>query len=364
MNYIRPLDTLRTIAVTLVIISHWTVWGKNSGFHFGQVGVNIFFVISGFLITRILLQNRNKAEAESGSSAQLIRSFYIRRSLRIFPIYYLFVLVMIWLNPAGTDIANDYGYYLTYTSNFMHFIQHQWSGMLSHLWSLSVEEQFYFIWPWFMVFIRPKYVLHVVISFIAIGILSTVALYLIDPVNEFNSIFTTSCFDAFGIGALLAYVSVHPASRAAVIHKWLGPAALICFALYVASSIGWIPLWWLTRTFIAVATAYAIFFIIRNPDNAFVSKVLGWKPLVYLGKISYGLYLYHNIVPWLLGQIKLFMKEREMVIPLVNASIPPSIDAYWTLLQQVVLLLVLTWLSWTIVEKPLNNLKGRFGYTK
>ena len=92
MNYIKPLDSLRAIAVFLVIIWHWL--GKSNGlnnFPNGPMGVVIFFVLSGFLITRILLEGRNKIESAGSSKMIFFKNFYIRRSLRIFPLYYIVV---------------------------------------------------------------------------------------------------------------------------------------------------------------------------------------------------------------------------------------------------------------------------------
>ncbi|HET7898547.1 MAG TPA: acyltransferase, partial [Flavisolibacter sp.] len=201
MKYIKQLDSLRAIAVILVIITHWFPEGHPLNFYTGVFnGVDIFFVLSGFLITRILLENRKEAEALGTSKLQITRNFYIRRFLRIFPIYYAYILVLFILGPkTGTHIRENIPYFLTYTANF-YFLQHKWEGMLSHLWSLSVEEQFYLLWPWLMLFLRRTFVLPVILAAIGIG---TACQYF------YSDIATVCCFDGFGLGALLAWACVY-----------------------------------------------------------------------------------------------------------------------------------------------------------
>ncbi len=107
-------------------------------------GVDIFFVLSGFLITRILLENRTQAEEKQATKINLVKSFFARRFLRIFPIYYL-VLVGLFIlgDKTGTAIRQNYFYFFTYTANIYFFKIQTWEGMLSHLWSLSVALNFY-----------------------------------------------------------------------------------------------------------------------------------------------------------------------------------------------------------------------------
>src|ERR1700754_2151344 len=154
MRYIKELDSIRAIAVLLVIISHWIP--PNIPINIlpnGPIGVNIFFVLSGFLITWILLENRKKTEELENTRGTVLKNFYIRRILRIFPIYYLVVFVLyIFSESSGTEIRSALPYYLTYTSNFHFFYIDKWDGILSHLWSLAVEEQFYLLWPSIMLF--------------------------------------------------------------------------------------------------------------------------------------------------------------------------------------------------------------------
>ncbi len=206
MKYIRQLDSIRAFAVFLVILSHWfSPYSAINFFPNGAIGVDIFFVLSGFLITGILLENRKFAEANEFSKSTTVKNFYVRRVLRIFPVYYLFIfLLLIFHEHTGTHIKSAFPYFVTYTSNYYFFNLQEWDGMLSHLWSLSVEEQFYLIWPWVMIFVRRKYFLHAVIIFLCIGIATTnIFIH-----NNIADLLTTTCFDSFGFGAFLARFSV------------------------------------------------------------------------------------------------------------------------------------------------------------
>ncbi|MFN4006510.1 MAG: acyltransferase family protein [Chitinophagaceae bacterium] len=198
MTYIKQLDALRGLAVLLVIISHWLP--KSHVLNTvpnGKIGVDIFFVLSGFLISGILLNSR-KMVGTSMSILQVLKHFYIRRSLRIFPVYYLYILILFLL---GFSVSNGLIYYVTYTANFHFYNNNSWAGTLSHLWSLCVEEQFYIIWPFIILLIPREYLLSSIYTFISIGVVSQIIVHN----NPLGIILPFTCFDSFGMGALLAY---------------------------------------------------------------------------------------------------------------------------------------------------------------
>src|SRR5687768_2398909 len=139
MTYIKQLDSLRAIAVLLVIITHWFPETNKLNIYTAVFnGVDIFFVLSGFLISKILFENRGLSELNRTGRKNIVTNFYIRRFLRIFPIYYLTLFILYIIGPAtGTSIRESFVYYITYTSNLYFFSVKHWDGMLSHLWSLS-----------------------------------------------------------------------------------------------------------------------------------------------------------------------------------------------------------------------------------
>ncbi|MBS1598804.1 MAG: acyltransferase [Bacteroidetes bacterium] len=164
MKYIKGLDSLRALAINLVVISHWGLpiesalivrFVDQDRVLAGRFGVDLFFVLSGFLITSILLQERKNSNE---SKLYVIRNFFVRRILRIFPIYYLFIFFVASIHYPF--VKDHLIWILSYTSNILVYKQQLWYPM-SHTWSLAVEEQFYLIWPWLIVFVPEKWLKHV-----------------------------------------------------------------------------------------------------------------------------------------------------------------------------------------------------------
>ena len=144
--YFKQLDSLRFFAVLLVLFSHWL-----SGFpiveklRLGAIGVEIFFVISGFLISLQLYQYKNFIEARQTTFSKAIFVFYIRRVLRIFPLYYFILILATSINSGEIRTAAVWNF--GYASNFYFIKVQHWTSTFSHFWSLSVEEHFYLAWP-------------------------------------------------------------------------------------------------------------------------------------------------------------------------------------------------------------------------
>lgn len=165
----------------------------------GTFGVNMFFVLSGFLITSILLNVRSGTHTDSRS--QIIKIFFARRVLRIFPIYYLLLLLLYGLNMG--DVVSNIWYYLTYTINIVYYKTGQLNAV-SYIWTLAVEEQFYLLWPWLIVFVERNYLGYLFAAAIVAGIASTfITMGVYDQKFPFLVI---NCFDAFGIGGIYAFV--------------------------------------------------------------------------------------------------------------------------------------------------------------
>src|SRR5687768_1429660 len=161
-SYFRQLDALRALAVSMVIFSHWPgyhhdMWSDDLFWFNGEIGVKLFFVISGFLITGILLDERIKADQNDLGKASLLKTFYIRRFLRIFPLYYATLFVAFVLGHP--DVVASWKWQVTYLSNFFYAMRGEYLGEVSHFWSLAVEEQFYFVWPLIILFVPKKWLL-------------------------------------------------------------------------------------------------------------------------------------------------------------------------------------------------------------
>ena len=358
MKYIKQLDSLRAIAVLLVIISHWIhnveVIDRTK---MGEVGVNVFFVLSGFLISKILLDNTIKSEQLNIPKSLLLKNFYIRRSLRIFPIYYLVILLLfIFSKFSGTDIKASFIYFATYTSNFHFFNIQAWDGMISHLWSLAVEEQFYLIWPWIILFVNKKYILPVIICFILIGVAGQ---YLTSDI-KMSSVLTFNCFDAFGLGALLSWQITYASDKLKKFFQVSSFFTAVSIFFYVLGIMqkGWffIPL----RTCISFITLWIITYIIlyRDTNKLYFRFIFDNNILIFLGKISYGLYLYHNIIPSTLN--------ARILNKYLNPLLPDILSKKYLLgvmfVENAIMLIIIAWFSYILIEKPFLNLKKNFEY--
>ena len=352
-QYIPQFDSIRAIAVLLVIVHHWFEGNRVLNFlPNGSLGVNIFFVLSGFLITGILLKAKKQSEEQGLKKSTLFSNFYIRRTLRIFPIYYL-LLIIFWIinDPA---IKEDGIYYFTYTSNYLFYAEQFFPARLSHLWSLAVEEQFYIFWPWLIVLVNKKYLPYLISLFIIIGLSAN---YIFISKGWWVQIFTPACFDAFAIGAMLSWVIAY---RPEVIEqvqpkfKWI---CLIILLLFIASvfDYSFLP----NRTVHALLAIAIIYYCLFKNSNRLMNTILNNKWLMYIGKISYGVYLYHLFIPELWGWI--INKFASWNIDLLyNKAMPGAIKPAWLFMQHFSFLMLICILSWKLIEKPVNNLKGRF----
>ncbi|HTB32844.1 MAG TPA: acyltransferase, partial [Bacteroidia bacterium] len=202
-KHFNQLDGLRCIAVAIVLISHWLRYKAVDLVPLGSMGVNLFFVLSGFLITRILLISKE----ENGGKAiwPPIKHFYLRRTLRIFPIYYLTIIFLALINFPST--RENIAWLLTYTFNIkislLSASVNNSVGFLFHLWSLSVEEQFYIFFPLLLFLIPKSKIKSFIYSVILFGVASRLILYVLAAPKDSLYGLMPCCLDAFGIGALL-----------------------------------------------------------------------------------------------------------------------------------------------------------------
>lgn len=292
-THIAPLDGLRGIAVLLVLWAHFPreLTGPLGKLAYviqpGYLGVDVFFVLSGFLITRILLHDK-----ESGRS---IYRFVARRALRIFPIYYLTILVL-----AVTWNGNYLLWCSVYLSNYRFAVDLSPNPM-RHTWSLAVEEHFYLIWPLVVYYSRRDFAQSVITTAViptslAVAIALTVA-DLISP-SSFSAaelIYRdTICRSlSLGIGGIFAFQE-HQLTR----HRSTLTAASLTALAVVLIPVGQfaVPGWNAVCRLIgfgSLSGAIVLTALSTTPSNGLLYKGLTSEPLVFLGKISYGIYLYH-----------------------------------------------------------------------
>ncbi len=355
LKYMPQLDGLRAFAVMAVMFQHFYGSVVGSDLPIGEWGVQLFFVLSGFLITGILLNCREDAALGGGNAQRKfqLRQFYIRRALRILPLFYLVVLGAALINIR--PIREDLFWHLTYTSNILVAIKGSWIGPASHFWSLAVEEQFYLVWPWLILWLPTKYLRPAILVAIAAAPIYKIVGYAagLGPIPLF--VLTIACLDALGIGALLAlYQKQKPELFDDLTrderYSWLGFAAL-CGATLSC-------LFWESHFFVQVAGSLCVTFffawLIHRAAVGFKGapgRLLNWKPLLYLGQISYGLYIFHKfmtvIVPHIFGALK----------------VPYPTEPVTQALLLITINIIVASCSWHLFEKPINRLKQRFKYS-
>jgi peptidoglycan/LPS O-acetylase OafA/YrhL len=356
-HYMPQLDGLRAFAVGAVLIHHFFQPARIGGVDLALLGVWLFFVLSGFLITGILLRSRDQVDYSGSPSGFVLGQFYIRRFLRIFPLYYS-VLFMAATIDLG-DVRDTIFWHLTYLSNYLFATRQYWGPMTGHFWSLSVEEQFYILWPALILFAPRRLLLKLIISAIAIGPIFRVAAHFLD----FNWIarltVLPASFDALGLGALLAYCSHHASEKPMLIKRlkqciyWLGVPGLIVFLglqkleNYKLLSDVTVNSWFIEP----VLWALMFVWVINRASLGFTgvaAKILEFKPLAYTGKISYGIYVYHPFV-YALVPVLFYTTAVDFYL------LPPLLQ-FGLLVGTTVGMAAL---SWHFLESPINSLKNR-----
>ena len=312
-QHVPALDGLRGVAVGLVLLLHLFHWrspehavdrviGVLTGF--GWVGVDLFFVLSGYLITGILLSTRE--------APNYYRSFFARRALRIFPLHYAYLaLVFLLLSPLAAPASGfvqageDRWWWWTYVGNLLLSRTGDWDTghrFVQHFWSLAVEEQFYLFWP-FVVRLLPRRGLARLC--VALLVLSPLARWLLWETTSHAAIagFVGPIWrmDALAAGALLATVAdpvsgLRPYRRRLLAAATVGAVAIVLVVRASHGSshetplmqvVGFSAVWMMFAALLAEAT---------GPRSAVVPRLLSAAPLRFLGRYSYGLYVLHPLV--------------------------------------------------------------------
>lgn len=351
-SYMPQLDALRALAVAAVAWSHWTPPELHGGIPWGIYGVNLFFVLSGFLITGILLDCRAAATEVAGGAGFALRSFYVRRFLRLMPLYYATLLLAALCNVQ--PVRETLGWTLSYTANFYFFQRGSWHGVISHFWSLAVEEQFYLVWPWVVLFVPTTWLRGTVIGTILAAAGAWLVLHLLGAVNPVTLTLPVLCGDALGLGSWLALCQDQTLrARFGGLALKIG---LPCWLLAEAArriGIGHPLLFWLQQesallVFVWLIERAAVGF--RGPAG----RVLENRALVWLGTISYGLYILHNFAPAILTTL-----VRTLDLPRWIARELPVRIALLSLIA-----IALAWVSWQILEQPIQSWKRLFPYRR
>ena len=318
LQRIPSLDGLRAISITLVILSHLVKWKHVSLERiqtYGDLGVHVFFVLSGYLITSLLLREYDR------SSTVSLRDFYIRRAFRIFPAAFVFlavVVVLYWHQMRWYHVAAA----LLYVANMD--MTRPW--IFGHLWSLSIEEQFYLLWP----FAVKKWHRHRTVILLCVFLATPIfraALYAFKIHNGLVGSLPAHA-DQLAIGCLLAIFAPR-------LPKISGYLAIVM--LLVAIFVPWFPatspartlfMLFAVRPLLHVSLAGLVLHVIQVPY-----RILNWSPVAWLGKISYSVYLWQE----------LFCSNP--ILPFGYALVVPTLAA--------------ACLSYYLVEQPMLRLREK-----
>jgi len=293
---IPSLDGLRALSIALVILSHligtrgFPVGQRALGTvgDFGYLGVRVFFVISGFLITTLLIREHGKTGTVS------LRGFYVRRAWRIFPAFYTFVVVMVvaWAVGAVALRAGDVVAGLTYTMNY-HYDR---SWQLGHIWSLSVEEQFYLVWPALMLLAGRRRIVAVATAMIVLAPLCRALAWFVAPYRDDVIMEAYPCvMDSIACGCVMAALRGRLDQSPRYL-AWLGSPGFVVVPLAVvaANLPMWFPLEYTVNiTIMNLGLALIVDRVVRFPDGP-IGWVLNTRALIWIGTLSYSLYLWQE----------------------------------------------------------------------
>ena len=376
-SHIPALDGLRGIAVLTVMWLHFVFMLPSTGGErvfwnlsgTGWIGVDLFFVLSGFLITGILY------DAKGGP--HYFRNFYMRRSLRIFPLYYAFLIlifaVMPLLRSSGADHVGKQVWMWTYLSNVL-FARVGWEGMpahTTHLWSLAIEEQFYLLWPLLVWLASRRRLIQLCVGSIALAFATRLVLHFVFANDIAAYALMPARIDALAAGGLLAVLVRDPES-ARLAARYLNPVAAATATILILVMFWTGPIQGLTMlptlAFPVQAfgyTALALFFAsmlgkaVAAPTGQLSNRVLTSRLLVAFGKYSYALYLLHILVrdilqTQIMGDRGGFPVIAGSQIPAQLAVIALGIGGSYAV----------AFASWHLFEKRILALKRFFPYER
>lgn len=345
---------MRGLAILLVIFYH--NFGFINYFFFGWLGVDLFFVLSGFLITEILINTQKQPK--------FLRNFFTRRTLRIFPLYYLTLLIfliiipLLQVNPEGLFYFLQNQIWLwVYLQNWLYIAKPPANNLLlTHLWSLAVEEQFYLVWPFIILVLRKAKYLFLfmfILLLIVIALRYFIWIYKIENFAYFN-LYTFSRIDGICIGSMLAlFRIINRESLSKYTPAIVFSLAGLNFLFYFFNKQAQF-----TLPFMAIIgyTTFAILFALLvnegvKENNKIINVIFNNTILKIFGRISYSLYVFHwplhlLALPYLLGFFENYISQKNLLL-IFCASITTIAG------------IILSFISYTFFESFFLRLKKR-----
>ena len=355
-NQYPALDGIRGLAILLVVFFH--NFGFLQYFGFGWLGVDLFFVLSGYLITDILVR--------TVGNKHYLRNFYLKRILRIFPLYYLVLSVTVFILPNISGIWDNLQFYVEnqwwlwlYLQNWLYVIKEpEQTNFLLHFWSLAVEEQFYLFWPLVILLLRNPGRLIIATVFFLIVVLITRIILWVNQVEglEYFGLYTFTRVDGICIGSLLALIIYQD-------RDWL--SKYTGFIVFIVAGLNFL-FYFLNRAsdfsfpffpFIGYTTFAIVFAVLVYEAVQAKTKIINLiftNPILrFFGTISYGFYVFHWPIyvvlnPWIRNQFNSRMNLQPMILELLVSILATTLG------------LMISILSYYFFERRFLRLKSFF----
>lgn len=365
---IPELDGVRGLAILLVIAFHTfkraDVFTNSEFLHqisdltkIGWAGVDVFFVLSGFLITGILLKTKE--------NPNYFKNFYVRRILRIFPLYYLLIGFLLIFLPqldrgAGEQTQSLWPFFLLYQQNWLYISKSELSLFLGFTWSLAIEEQFYFLWPALVFFLKKRILIWagigIILNSILMRLILTLPFFKIADLEEFFYYGTITRFEGLILGGLIAVAFYDNGKWKARLIRWAWPALIISLGLFTLISITGTPsptsdnelltIW--GYTLLALISGALIILITNEPNKSIIRLIFGNKVMRFFGKYSYAMYMFHMPILIILMDIIWKTGRQNGWMWFLYIIISFSLTIMFSLL------------SWNLLEKHMLKLKKYF----
>jgi len=345
--YQPQFDGLRALAVLTVMVDHFSADVPNfplpDWIHLGATGVRLFLVLSGYFITASLRRSRDRMDAGELSPARTMGVFYWRRLLRIGPAYFVFATIALLLSLGA--VRQNWPRVFTGTGNWMIAWNNQWPLAISHLWSICVQEQFYLFWPLLILLLPRRWMLSAIVAVALAGIAFRIGCVIFSAPIIARWVLPFGSLDSLAAGAALGWCGGRlRASRGG----WL-LALLVLSMLTVAAVLRNGDPMRLKSVLVEPLEAAAFVILVARTATGFdgnIARFLSNAGLVFAGRISYGLYIYHILVAmvfnrWLPSQMRFLItipSLRLVVFGIVTVFIAA--------------------LSWRLLEQPINGLRG------